>query len=327
MVKILQWLVIHQWVIAKGQPINLVKQVPIILNQYRTLNAKVPLDSTGRARTLIAGVKAKTNITITPTNTIIQFHEGSSRYHNNLNLAKAQAIKVYENDRRTRPTSQGAYKVRVTRNQLRREQEIIQAEEERQRNNEKEEKNHPDTALGTDPTYVSTDTEDVTHPHYKDTIVQKTLAHKKLMRRQGDDEKLYQTIRETTARQFLNQRTFAQDPTSNLNNRIKFHMVEGVLYTSEENQWPGKPVLPSNMVEGELYRSHIATPHRGIQATIDHVRERYHHSKATSEESLETTAKTILPCSLCMWRQKITLTRGVLPYPEARSILMTLGGY
>ena len=62
-------------VIAKGKPIELVKQIPIILNQYRTLNARVPLDSTGRAVNLIADVKAKTNITITSTNTIIQFHK------------------------------------------------------------------------------------------------------------------------------------------------------------------------------------------------------------------------------------------------------------
>ena len=42
--------------------------------------------------------------------------------------------------------------------------------------------------------------------------------------------------------------------------------------------------------------------------------------------TLEDLARKTLPCQTCMYRKKLTLTRGVLPYAESRSILMTIGG-
>ena len=42
--------------------------------------------------------------------------------------------------------------------------------------------------------------------------------------------------------------------------------------------------------------------------------------------TLEELAEKALPCHTCMYRKKLTLTRGFLSYAEARSILISIGG-
>ena len=81
------------------------------------------------------------------------------------------------------------------------------------------------------------------------------------------------------------------------------------------------------MVENELYRAHLANKHSAKEGTIEAIRRRYHHSAITSEKTLDSLYDLHLPCLKCRFRQKIVLKRGLLPYAETRSIIMTMGGY
>ena len=89
-------------------------------------------------------------------------------------------------------------------------------------------------------------------------------------------------------------------------------MIEGVLYAHQEGRGKGKPVLPNSMVVTELYRAHKNTRHTGESRAVENIRQRFHHSPATSVMTLEELAEKALPCHTCMYRKKLTLTRGFL---------------
>ena len=103
-------------------------------------------------------------------------------------------------------------------------------------------------------------------------------------------------------------------------------MVDGVLYAHQEGKGKGKPVLSQGMVISEIFRAHKNTRHNGEDRALEYIRQKFHHSPATSVMTLEDLAQRLLPCQTCLYRKKLTLTRGVLPYAESRSILMTFGG-
>ena len=180
--------------------------------------------------------------------------------------------------------------------------------------------------LEEDRMYTSTETDNVNDPQFKDPVIQRTLAHRKLIEHQADDVKITHIMKQIMGRQIGEKRIFTNRTEGSMKGRVEFYMVDGVLYANKEDQGPGKPVLPQNMVNNEIFRAHTATHHRGMQVALEHIRKYYHHSSATSEVTLENLAAKLLPCLKCMWRQKMSLTRGVLPYAESRSILMTMGG-
>ena len=103
-------------------------------------------------------------------------------------------------------------------------------------------------------------------------------------------------------------------------------MVDGVLYAHQEGKGKGKPVLPQGMVISEIFRAHKNTRHNGEDRALEYIRQKFHHSPATSVMTLEDLAQRLLPCQTCLYRKKLTLTRGVLPYAESRSISMTFWG-
>ena len=103
------------------------KQIPIIVNKYRTFNLKVPIDDTGRAFNLKEAINTATSLTMTPTNVLIKFNEGTDRYQANLNLIKAQAIRIYS-DPREQEQEQNPNQACVTRGQTRLQQQLGQEE-------------------------------------------------------------------------------------------------------------------------------------------------------------------------------------------------------
>ena len=168
--------------------------------------------------------------------------------------------------------------------------------------------------------------DEVTHPQFQDPIIQRTLKHRKLQRYQADDDKISYIIERVIEKQNRNKRTFLKRPKTNRKGTLEFYLVDNVLYAYQEGEGKGKPVLPQGMIVTELYRAHRNTGHNGGETAIEYIRHKFHHSTATSEETLEEIVGKLLPCQTCMYRKRLTLTRGVLPYAESRSILMTLGG-
>ena len=71
------------------------KQLPVIVNKQRTFNISIPLDERGRAVDLKETILMATNIEVTPANYAIEFNEGTSRYHGNLNMCRANAIRIF----------------------------------------------------------------------------------------------------------------------------------------------------------------------------------------------------------------------------------------
>ena len=93
------------------------------------------------------------------------------------------------------------------------------------------------------------------------------------------------------------------------NSRTSLVMLDGVLYVGEYGKSNHKPVLPQTMVQQEKLRLHKETGCGGSKITCEHVRRRFHHSRATSTKSLEAMTDILIPCFKCVVRQKITLSR------------------
>ena len=167
---------------------------------------------------------------------------------------------------------------------------------------------------------------EVTHPQFQDPIIQRTLTHRKLQRYQADDDKISYIIERVIEKQNRNKRTFLKRPQTSRKGTLEFYLVDNVLYAYQEGEGKGKPVLPQGMVITEIYRAHRNTRHNGGDRALEYIRQNFHHSPATSVMTLEEIAGKIPPCQTCMYRKKLKLTRGVLPYAESRSILMTVGG-
>ena len=85
-------------IFKKEESCLLSKQLPIIINKQRTFNIKIPLDNTGRAIKLKEKIKETTDIDMTTTTNLIEVNTGSARYHENLNLCQANAIRIYKVD-------------------------------------------------------------------------------------------------------------------------------------------------------------------------------------------------------------------------------------
>ena len=140
------------------------------------------LDSTGRPVDLEASLKEAADITVSPRYLLLQFNEGNIKYHNNLNMAKAQAIKLLVDQPITRgpsthPTAVNQVKIRVTRRQAQMEKEEQLEEQAREKKYLENEKREQEQKYKD---FTSTDTDEVTHPHFKDTQITKTLAHRKI---------------------------------------------------------------------------------------------------------------------------------------------------
>ena len=56
--------------------------------------------------------------------------------------------------------------------------------------------------------YTSTEKDEVTHPHLKDPMIQRTLAHRKLVEHQADDTKIMHIMEKVVQRQERHKRTF-----------------------------------------------------------------------------------------------------------------------
>ena len=108
-------------------------------------------------------------------------------------------------------------------------------------------------------TFTSTD--DVAHPHFKDTVVQKTLAHKASKKCQQDEVKLGRLIKHATKAQRNSGRMFTTRTEGSKKNRREICILEGILYAGQENQGPAKPALRQSMKAGEIFRSHKRTKH------------------------------------------------------------------
>ena len=130
------------------------------------------------------------------------------------------------------------------------------------------------------------------------------------MEYQADDIKIINIIKQVVKRQERKKKTFLKRAPGSLKRTLEFYMIDGVLYAHQQGQGRGKPVLPERMVVAELYRAHKITKHRGTQPVMEYIRQHFHHSPATSVITLEEYAEKALPCQLCMYRQKMTLTRG-----------------
>ena len=165
-----------------------------------------------------------------------------------------------------------------------------------------------------DEMFSTIEMDEVTHPQFQDPIIQRTLAHKKLIRHQSDDEKITHIIKEVLKRKERRKLTFLKRTPGSKKRTLEFYMVEGVLYAHQEGKGKGKPLLPESMVITELYRAHKITRHTGESRALENIRQRFHHLPATSVITLEELAEKALPCQTCMYRKKLTLTRGVLPY-------------
>ena len=76
-------------ILKKETSCILSKQLPIIVNKQRAFNIRIPIDNTGRAVNLEETIFKATNIKMTTTNTLIEFNEGKTKYHNNINICKA----------------------------------------------------------------------------------------------------------------------------------------------------------------------------------------------------------------------------------------------
>ena len=257
------------------------------MNKYWTFNLKIPLNSTGRAVDLKEAIKAAISLTMTPANTLIQFNEGTARYHANLNLSKAQAIIIYKDHKALRVQEQNLHQVRVTRERVRLQQQLQQEELERYIEYGEMIDDWP---LEDNIMYTSTETDEVTHPHFRYPVIQRTLANRKLIEDQADDLKVTHIMKKVIERQARKKRTFTKRAAGSMKNRTEFYMVDGVLYANKEYQGHGKPVLPQSMVITEIFRAHKATHHRGMQVALEHIRKHYHHSPATSEVTLEAMA-------------------------------------
>ena len=114
------------------------KQLPVIVNKQRTFNISIPLDDTGRAVNLKETILRATNIEVTPENYAIEYNEGTARYHDNLNLCRANAIRIFREhtrgrDGKYRQKYAPRYYVRAatTRGRQRRRQRLREEEVER----------------------------------------------------------------------------------------------------------------------------------------------------------------------------------------------------
>jgi hypothetical protein len=298
----------------KTESNTLNKQLPVIINKQRTFNISVPLDSTGRAANLEETVLEATNIKLTTTNYAIEFNEGVARYHDNLNLCKANAIRIFrentrERDRKYQQRYMPRYYVRpaTTRGRKKRRQRLREEETERDQifrdRIEKEMTEEEEDSM-----FNSMEMDEVTHPQFQDPVIQRTLAHRKLQRYQADDEKISYIIEGVAERQKRNKRTFLKRPPNSRKGTLEFYMVNRVLYAYQEVNRKGKPVLPEGLVITELYRAHRHTRHKGGEKALEYIRQKFHHSPATSVMTLEEIAGKILPCQTCMYRKKLTLT-------------------
>ena len=316
----------------KTESNTLHKQLPVIVNKQRLYNISIPLDNTGRAPNLAETIREATNIILTPTNYAIEFNEGMARYNDNLNLSMANAIRIFREHTSTKP---GKYKQNylprhyirpaATRGQKKIRKRLM--EEEIERNKVFQDRLENGTGEEEeDDMFKSTEMNEVNHPQFQDPIIQRTLAHRKLQRYQADDDKISYIIETVKEKQNRNKRTFLKRPQTGRKGTLEFYLVDNVLYAYQEGEGKGKPVLPQGMIVTEVYRAHRNTGHNGGEVAIEYLRHKFHHSTATSDETLEETVGKLLPCLTCMYRKRLTLTRGVLAYAESRSILMSLGG-
>ena len=88
--------------LKKSQSCVLSKQLPVIINKQRTFNISIPLNDTGRAVNLQETIHQATNIEVTPANFAIEFNEGTARYHEDLNMCRANAIQIFRVRNHTR---------------------------------------------------------------------------------------------------------------------------------------------------------------------------------------------------------------------------------
>ena len=122
--------------VQKMESCVLSKQLPVIVNKQRTFNISIPLDDTGRAVELKETIFMATNIEVTPANYAIEFNEGAARYHGDLNLCRANAIRIFREHTQSKKHRQShvpRYYVRAaaTRGGQRRRQRLREEEAER----------------------------------------------------------------------------------------------------------------------------------------------------------------------------------------------------
>ena len=207
------------------------------------------------------------------------------------------------------------------RSERRRQQQEEELERESTFQEHLEEEGNEDNAM-----FSTIETDKVIHPQFQDPVIQRTLAHQKLMRKQSEDIKITYIIDTVLNNATMKKLTFLKRTKESRKKSIEFYMIDVVLYAHQGGNGKGKPVLPDSMVIPELYKAHNNTVHTGTTRAIENMRQRFHHSPATSVTTLEEIADKTLPCHTCMLRKKVTLTRGFLSYAEARSILMSVGG-
>ena len=174
----------------KKESNTLNKQLPVIINKQRAFNISVPLDNTGRAVNLEETILEATNIKLTPTNYAIEYNEGTARYHDNLNLCMANAIRIlrentWGRDGKYKQKYMPRYYVRpaTTRGRKRRRQRLREEEVERDKIFQDRLENGI-IEEGEDSMLNSIEMDEVTHPQFQDPVIQRTLAHRKLQRYQ-----------------------------------------------------------------------------------------------------------------------------------------------
>ena len=95
----------------------------------------------------------------------------------------------------------------VTRGKRKRRKQLQEEESERegifQERMEEDENNSEDDAM-----FSTIETDEVTHPQFQDPVIQRTLAHKKLMRHQSEDIKITYIIKTVLNNTKMKKQTF-----------------------------------------------------------------------------------------------------------------------
>ena len=166
-------------IVQKMESCVLSKQLPVIVNKQRTFNISIPLDDTGRVVNLKETISMATNIEVTPANYAIEFNEGTARFHEDLNMCRANAIRIFRVREYTQNRKHGQryaprYHVRAaaTRGRQRRRQRLREEEIERDEIFQERMENRA-IEDQEDGMFETTEMDEVTHPQFQDPIIQR----------------------------------------------------------------------------------------------------------------------------------------------------------